>query len=78
MIFAKEEDKNTSAAKHEKKLVLEREEELVYSVLDLYAKRLEEISSEISCSVPELLHILVSLECKGLVKEVSKNYYVKI
>lgn len=78
LIFAKEEDKNTSAAKHEKKLVLEREEELVYSVLDLYAKRLEEISSEISCSVPELLHILVSLECKGLVKEVSKNYYVKI
>lgn len=59
------------------KLMLEREENLVYSVLDLYAKNLEDIASQVSCSFPELLHILVSLELKGLVKEVSKNYYVR-
>ncbi len=59
------------------KLVLEREENLVYSVLDLYAKNLEDIASEVSCSFSELLHILVSLELKGLIKEVSKNYYVR-
>lgn len=59
------------------KIKLESREVLVYACLDLYAKNLEEIALEVSCSFSELLHILVSLELKGLVKEVSKNYYIK-
>ncbi len=59
------------------KLMLETNENLVYSVLDLYAKNLEDIASQVSCSFSELLHILVSLELKGLIKEVGKNHYVR-
>ena len=68
---------NKMKKKKKEKIKLESGEILVYACLDLYAKNLEDIASEVPCSFSELLHILVSLELKGLVKEVSKNYYIK-
>lgn len=69
--------KNKMKKMKKEKIKLESREVLVYACLDLYAKNLEEIASEVSCSFSELLHILVSLELKGLIKEVSKNHYIK-
>ncbi|HOO29321.1 MAG TPA: DNA-processing protein DprA, partial [Lachnospiraceae bacterium] len=59
------------------KIMLESNEKLVYCCCGLYAKNLEDIASEVSCSYTELLHTLVSLELKGYIREISKNYYVR-
>ena len=60
------------------KNLLETPEKLVYSCLDLYPQNLEELIRKTTMPVSELLGILVSLELKGIVKEISKNYYVKL
>ncbi len=60
------------------KILLEREEILVYTCLDLYPKSLETLARETALSISELMHIIFCLELKGYVQEISKNYYVKI
>ncbi len=57
--------------------VLDKEENMVYAYLDLYAKNLEEIVDAVHLPVSELAHILLSLELKGLIKETGKNFYVR-
>lgn len=62
----------------EKKLALESEENIVYSCLGLYPKNVGELLNLTKMPVPTLTSVLVSLELKGYIKEISKNYYVKI
>lgn len=66
----KEEEKNK-----QKKFPLESEEELVYSCLGFHPKNLEQLISMTNYSVVDLLDTLMSLELKGLVREISKNNY---
>ena len=56
---------------------LESTEKLLYSCLDLYPKGLHEILEEMSMPMEELIHTLITLEIKGYIKEISKNYYIK-
>lgn len=58
--------------------LLERKENMVYSCLDLQPKSLDEILNVINLEYSEIMLILVDLEMKGLIKETSKNYYIKI
>ena len=58
-----------------KKFPLESAENIVYSCLDFYPKNLEQLMHMTQYGVAELLDILVGLQLKGLIKEVSKNYY---
>lgn len=60
------------------KLALEKDENLVYSCLDLYSRDIESILSASKLPVGRLMNALMSLELKGYVKEVSKNSYVRI
>lgn len=60
------------------KNTLENEENMLYSCLDLYPKCLNDILKEVKMDVPKVLTILLSLEMKGYIKEISKNYYIKI
>ena len=62
----------------QKKLVLETAENMVYSCLDFHPKNLEQLMSATKFSVVKLLDVLMSLELKGLIREISKNYYVKL
>ena len=62
----------------ENEIKLESAEKLVYSCLGLHPKSLEQILDNTKMSLPELLSHLISLEMKGCIKEISKNYYVKI
>lgn len=62
----------------ENKIALESAENLVYSCLDLYPRNLGELVKKTDMPVPWLMNILVSLELQGYIKEVSKNYYVKV
>ncbi len=56
---------------------LESVEDMVYSRLDLFPKNMTNLLEEIEISPDKLLQTLVSLEIKGYIKEVSKNYYIK-
>ena len=54
--------------------MLETQEELLYSCLGLYPKSVEEILKELE--VRQVMEILVSLELRGYIREISKNHYI--
>lgn len=62
--------------KHE--IILENAENLVYNRLGLEPKNLEELAIQTGLRVSELTSLLVVLELKGVVKEISKHHYVKV
>ena len=59
-------------------IVLEKEELLVYSCLDFYAKGLEEVMRESKMELLPLLSALMRLGELGLVKEIFKNKYIRL
>lgn len=67
-------EKNGKDGKNKK--MLETQEELLYSCLGLYPKSLEEILRETKLEVCQVMEILVSLELRGYIREVSKNHYI--
>ena len=60
------------------KLILETTEELVYSCLDLQPQNLDYLFNVTKIPIPELLDVLMRLQLRGVVKEISKNYYVRV
>lgn len=64
--------------KKEAKKVLESLEKLVYSSVVLYPRNVGQIMEETGLSPQEVLETLVSLEIKGYIKEISKNYYIRM
>lgn len=59
------------------KKVLESTENLVYSSVCLYPKSISQVIAELSLPVQEVMCALASLEIKGYIKEISKNYYIR-
>ena len=59
------------------KKMLETKENLLYSSVGLYPKNVAQIIEETHLPVQEVMSILTSLMIRGLVKEKSKNYYVR-
>jgi len=59
------------------KFPLDSDEKLVYSVLDFYAKSIEEVANAVNMEFFEIVPVFVSLEMKGLIKECGKNIYVR-
>lgn len=62
----------------ENKILLESAENIVYSCLDFEPKNLSQISGATGLEVQALMNMLVDLELRGYIREVSKNYYVKV
>ena len=62
----------------DKKILLETKENIVYSCLDLHPRNVDWMIGVTKMSVSELLDALMQLELKGFVREISKNYYVKV
>lgn len=62
---------------HKNKIMLESKENLVYSKLDLYPKSKEKILEETGLDAVEIMRVLIALELKGYIHEISKNYYVR-
>lgn len=60
------------------KFLLESKEKLVYSCLGLQPQNLDSLFNVTKLPIVELLDILVSLELRGIVKEISKNYYIRV
>lgn len=63
--------------KKSEKVLLEREENMVYSVLDFYSKNTEDIMKATNLDIFQIMSVLISLEMRGLIKETGKNSYVK-
>ena len=61
----------------ENKIKLESKEKLVYSCLDFYPINLGKLMNKVNLPISEILNILVTLELKGYIEELSKNYYAK-
>lgn len=66
-----------SIPKKKEKILLEREENMVYSVLDFYALSPEDIAVSLDMDIFKVMSILIGLEMKGIIKEKGKNMYVK-
>ena len=73
-IFHKKKMKNAT----ENEILLESPEKLVYSCLDFYPKSLNQMMEETGFTISAMMQIIMNLEFKGLIKEISKNYYVKV
>ena len=58
------------------KKILESKEEIVYSKLGLFARSREELLQLTGFHPQELAGILLSLELRGYIKEITKNYYI--
>ncbi|MDD2958907.1 MAG: DNA-processing protein DprA [Lachnospiraceae bacterium] len=74
----KKTEKNREETQKKKQLALAREENLLYSNLNLRPKSLQELSEKTDFSLPVLINALYELERKGLAAEISKNYYAKL
>lgn len=69
-------DKIKSGKDFSKKL-LEKEELLVYSVLDLQPKNVDEIIRETDMDVLQVIQSLIHLQNEGFAREIFKNYYIR-
>lgn len=61
----------------ENKKVLESNENMVYASIGLFPKSLSGLLAETKLPAAELMRTLVSLEIKGYIRELSKNYYIR-
>lgn len=59
-------------------IALAPSEKLVYSSLDLHSKSLWELEECTSLSLADLSGSLLALEARGFIREVERNYYVKV
>ena len=57
---------------------LENDENVVYSCLGFFPKGISQLIEETGLGAHELLQRLIALELKGCIREVSKNYYIKV
>lgn len=62
----------------ENQIKLESTDDLVYSCLDLNPKCLQQILEETGLSASLAIGILTELVLRGLVEEISKNYYIRL
>ncbi len=60
------------------KISLESAENIVYSCLGFKPKSLGNIQKIVNMPIQAIMDHLISLELQGLIREVAKNYYVKI
>ena len=59
------------------KKVLESTENMLYSCLGLFPKGVNQLTEETGLSSKEVIETLITLQIRGLVREISKNYYVR-
>ena len=60
------------------KIVLDKLQNMVYSLICFTPKSINQLTQETQLAIDGVMDALVSLELEGLIKEVSKNYYVRL
>lgn len=71
------EQKKNGISKNFSKNLLEKEEMLVYSVLDLQPRNINEIINATGLEAAVCIQLLVRLEEKGYIRETFQNYYMR-
>lgn len=72
-------DISDSTKTSEKNILLASDEKMLYSqLLDFSPKSLETLIKETGMSQMQVFQALLTLELKGLIKEISKNFYIRI
>jgi len=72
-------DISDSMKTNEKNILLASDEKMLYSqLLDFSPKSLETLIKETGMSQMQVFQALLTLELKGLIKEISKNFYIRI
>lgn len=67
---------NNNECSKKKYKKLETKEKIVYDMLSLNPKHLEEIILDTNLNMKELIDILVNLQIKDCIKQIGNNYYV--
>ena len=62
----------------ENKILLESTENIVYSCLDFEPRNINQILKMTGFEIQTVMNCLLNLELKGYIREISKNYYVKV
>ena len=70
--------KNPVKNSNENEIMLESPEKLLYSVLSLEPKNIQEIEDLLSLPRGEIMEALLNLEMNGWIQEVSKNDYIRL
>lgn len=65
------------SGQHTMKGNLNKEEKTVYEILDMTPKHIEEIAELSNIPISRLMEHLLSLELKDLIRQSTKNYYIK-
>lgn len=74
--FTQENNSNINMTIKKSYKKLETKEKIVYDMLSLNPKHLEEIFYETRLEMKELIDILVNLQIKDCIKQIGNNYYV--
>lgn len=69
--------KNIAENNSERKTMLETKENMVYSSVNLYPKSAGQIMEECALDAGETFAALTSLEIRGMIQQISKNYYIR-
>lgn len=77
-IFDEKECHQESLFEEFPKIILEKEESMVYSCLDLRPRSLEEISYRTGIKVQYLISLIQGMIEKGVLKETFHNYYMRV
>ena len=67
----------TVLPKKDTKILLAKDEDIVYSWIRLQPAGLEELISKTGFPASRVLSVLTGLELKGLIREIRKNHYVR-
>lgn len=76
-VFQKKEYHQESLFEKFPNFILEKEESMVYSCLDLRPKSLEEISFRTGIKTQYLIGLIQGMIEKGVLKEIFRNYYIR-
>ena len=69
--------RNISQNSVKNKKVLESTENMLYSCVGLFPKSMSQLMEETGLDARKTLEVLTSLQLQGIIREVSKNYYVR-
>jgi len=73
----KEKSQRYENCKNNKKIILDNLQNMVYSLMCFTPKSIHQVIEETDEPADRVMNALVSLELEGLIKEVTKNYYVR-
>ena len=59
-------------------ITLACQEKMVYSCVDLFPKSINSIIEETGLDIKVIINVLLNLELRNYIREISKNYYVRV